>query len=65
MDFFPASNQQQTEENFSKTFLARELPEVVTFRGAQAGKNAKKVRGGISLSNYYLSMMTTFVFEPP
>ena len=32
MEFFPASNQQQTEENFAKTFLARDLPEVVAFR---------------------------------
>lgn len=36
--------QQQTDENFAKTFLARELPEVVSFRKAQAGQNAKKVR---------------------
>ena len=35
MEFFPSVNQQQTEENFAKTFLAKELPEVVTFRKAQ------------------------------
>ena len=38
MEFFPASNQQQTEENLVKTFLARDLPEVVAFRKAQAGQ---------------------------
>ena len=32
MEFFPSINQQQTEENFAKTFLARDLPEVVAFR---------------------------------
>ena len=42
MEFFPANNQQQTEENFAKTFMGRDLPEVVTFRRAQAGQNAKK-----------------------
>jgi len=28
MDFFPASNQQKTEDNFSKTFESRDLAEV-------------------------------------
>jgi len=42
MEFFPANNQQQTEENFVKTFMARDLPEVVSFRKAQAGQTAKK-----------------------
>ena len=41
MEFFPSVNQQQTEDNFSKTFLARDLPEIVTFRKAQAAQNTK------------------------
>ena len=36
MDFFPSVNQQQTEENFTKTFQSRDLAEVVTFRKQQA-----------------------------
>ncbi|XP_040578311.1 protein krasavietz isoform X2 [Lepeophtheirus salmonis] len=35
MDFFPAHNQQQTKENFAKTFSARDLPEVVSFKKQQ------------------------------
>eukprot|EP00095_Tigriopus_kingsejongensis_P006365 snap_masked-scaffold42_size484952-processed-gene-3.4 protein:Tk06365 transcript:snap_masked-scaffold42_size484952-processed-gene-3.4-mRNA-1 annotation:"extra bases" len=38
MDFFPSINQQQTEENFIKTFLARDLPEIVSFRKNQAAQ---------------------------
>ena len=41
MEFFPSVNQQQTEDNFSKTFLSRDLPEIVTFRKAQAAQNTK------------------------
>ena len=41
MEFFPSVNQQQTEDNFSKTFLSRDLPEIVTFRKAQAAQNPK------------------------
>lgn len=41
MDFFPSSNQQQTEENFSKTFNSRDLPEVVAFRKQVAATNVK------------------------
>ena len=37
MEFFPSSNQQQTEENFAKSFAKKDLPEVVAFR--------KQVRG--------------------
>lgn len=36
MDIFPSVNQQQTEENFTKTFQSRDLAEVVTFRKQQA-----------------------------
>ena len=32
MEFFPSSNHQQTEENFAKSFTAKDLPEVVAFR---------------------------------
>lgn len=32
MEFFPSLNQQQTEENFAKSFHAKDLPEVVAFR---------------------------------
>ena len=32
MEFFPSSNQQQTEENFAKSFAKKDLPEVVAFR---------------------------------
>ena len=32
MEFFPSINQQQTEENFAKSFHAKDLPEVVAFR---------------------------------
>ena len=41
MEFFPSVNQQQTEDNFSKTFLSRDLPEIVSFRKAQAAQNTK------------------------
>ncbi|XP_059091245.1 protein krasavietz-like isoform X2 [Tigriopus californicus] len=41
MDFFPLVNQQQTEENFNKTFLARDLPEVVSFRKNQAAQGER------------------------
>lgn len=41
MEFFPSNNQQQTEENFSKTFMSRDLPEVVSFRKAKAGQNQR------------------------
>jgi hypothetical protein len=34
-------NQQQTEDNFCKTFLARDLPEIVAFRKQQATQNTK------------------------
>lgn len=37
MDFFPATNRQKTEENFAKSFEARDLTEVVNFR-----KNVEK-----------------------
>jgi len=36
MEFFPSINQQQTEENFLKTFQSRDLSEIVTFRKQQA-----------------------------
>ena len=42
MEFFPANNQQQTDENLARTFAARDLSEVVSLGRAQAGKNAKK-----------------------
>jgi len=45
MDFFPSVNQQQTEENFSKTFQSRDLAEVVTFRKQQA---AAGTRSGVN-----------------
>ena len=32
MEFFPSINQQQTEENFAKSFAKKDLPEVVAFR---------------------------------
>lgn len=41
-EFFPSNNQQQTEENITDTFMAKDLKEIVTFRKAQAGQNAKK-----------------------
>jgi hypothetical protein len=41
MEFFPTVNQQQTEDNFCKTFLARDLPEIVAFRKQQATQNTK------------------------
>jgi hypothetical protein len=41
MEFFPSINQQQTEENLAKTFMARDLPEVVTFRKSQASQGLK------------------------
>lgn len=41
MDFFPSVNQQQTEENFQKTFAARDLPEVVAFRKQVAAANMR------------------------
>lgn len=37
-DFFPSSNHQQGDENISKTFITRNLQEIVTFRKAQAGQ---------------------------
>lgn len=36
MEFFPPTNQQQTEENFVKTFNEKNLGEVVTFRKQHA-----------------------------
>lgn len=41
-DFFPSTSQQQADENINKTFMDKDLPEVVTFRKNQAGQNAKK-----------------------
>ncbi len=41
MDFFPSVNQQQTEENFKKTFESRDLPEIVTFRKQQAAAGTR------------------------
>lgn len=41
MEFFPSVNQQQTEDNFAKTFLAKDLPEVVSFRKAQFAQHIK------------------------
>lgn len=46
MDFFPSVNQQQTEENFKKTFESRDLPEIVTFRKQQA---AAGTRSGVMI----------------
>lgn len=42
MDFFPITNHQQTEDNFARTFMSKDLPEIVSFRRAQAGNLAKK-----------------------
>lgn len=39
MEFFPSNNAQQTDENFTKTFMARELTEVVNLRKNQAAVN--------------------------
>jgi hypothetical protein len=41
MDFFPSVNQQQTEENFTKTFQSRDLAEIVTFRKQQAAAGTR------------------------
>jgi len=41
MEFFPSSNQQQTEENFAKSFHAKDLPEVVAFRKQVAAANVR------------------------
>lgn len=41
MEFFPSVNQQQTEENISKTFKSRDLAEVVTFRKQQAAAGTR------------------------
>ena len=41
MDFFPSSNQQQTEENFRKVFTAKDLPEIVAFRKQVAAANIR------------------------
>ena len=45
MEFFPSVNQQQTEENFIKTFQTRDLAEIVTFRKQQA---AAGTRSGVN-----------------
>jgi len=42
MEFFPSVNQQQTEENFAKCFLAKDLPEVVAFRKQVAAANVRQ-----------------------
>merc|ERR1712050_623582 len=41
MEFFPSLNQQQTEENFAKSFHAKDLPEVVAFRKQVAAANVR------------------------
>ncbi len=43
MDFFPTSNQQQTEDNFVKTFNEKNLPEVVAFRKQQAASETRNM----------------------
>jgi len=41
MEFFPSANQQQTEENFAKTFAKKDLPEIVAFRKQVAAANLR------------------------
>lgn len=41
MEFFPATNQQQTEDNFVKTFTEKNLGEVVNFRKQHAAAESK------------------------
>ena len=41
MDFFPPTNQQQTEENFVKTFNEKGLGEVVAFRKQHAAAESR------------------------
>jgi len=41
MDFFPPTNQQQTEENFVKTFNEKNLGEVVAFRKQHAAAESR------------------------
>jgi hypothetical protein len=56
MEFFPSVNQQQTEENFKKTFESRDLAEIVAFRKQQA---AAGTRSG-QLSHNVLMKTYTF-----
>jgi len=58
MDFFPSVNQQQTEENFSKTFQSRDLAEVVTFRKQQA---AAGTRSGITFLFRQIKTVAAFL----
>jgi len=41
MEFFPATSQQQTEENFAKAFQSRDLAEVVNFRKQVSATNVR------------------------
>ena len=43
MEFFPPTGNQQTEENFIKTFKDRNLGEVVTFRKNYAAAESRYV----------------------
>lgn len=43
MEFFPPINQQQTEENFAKTFKEKNLGEVVNFRKQYAAEQNRNV----------------------
>lgn len=43
MEFFPSINQQQTEDNFAKTFNSRDLSEIVTFRKQQEAQSHRNV----------------------
>ena len=43
MEFFPPINQQQTEENFAKTFQDKNLGEVVNFRKQYAAEQNRNV----------------------
>ena len=43
MEFFPPINQQQTEENFAKTFKDKNLGEVVNFRKQYAAEQNRNV----------------------
>lgn len=43
MEFFPPVSQQQTEDNFVKTFTERNLNEVVNFRKQHAAADSKKL----------------------
>ena len=43
MEFFPPINQQQTEENFAKTFQEKNLDEVVNFRKQYAANTNRNV----------------------